>query len=363
MSARRRRWIIPLAVLLASLAPARGQPQRVVTDPSPNSPLVTGVPTVGMTVSDMERSITFYSRVLTFRVVADTEVAGEAIERLTGVFGVRARVVRMRLADEEIELTQYLAPRGRPVPVDSRSNDRWFQHVAIIVRDMRQAYARLRHFNAEHASSGPQRLPDWNPDAGGIEAFYFKDPDAHVLEVLAFPRGKGDARWHRDAGDTLFLGIDHTAIVTANTEASVAFYRDLLGLSIAGASENFGPEQERLNNVFGARLRITALRAARGPGVELLEYLAPRDGRPYPPDARPNDLLHWETSFTVPDTRRAVESLRLAGAPHAATGPVAFPAPLLGIARAFTLRDPDGHVVRLVEPAPSHSRTTSARTP
>ena len=45
-------------------------------------------------------------------------------------------------------------------------------------------------------------------------------------------------------------------------------------MTIAGTSENYGVEQEHLNNVFGARLRITALRAARGPGVELLEYLA-----------------------------------------------------------------------------------------
>ena len=59
-------------------------------------------------------------------------------------------------------------------------------------------------------------------------------------------------------------GIDHTAIVVANTEASLKFYRDALGLQIAGTSENYGTEQEHLNNVFGARLRITSLRAGSG---------------------------------------------------------------------------------------------------
>ena len=34
-----------------------------------------------------------------------------------------------------------------------------------------------------------------------------------------------------------------------------------------------------------------------GPGVELLEYLSPRDGRPIPPDARPNDIAFWEVMF------------------------------------------------------------------
>ena len=76
-------------------------------------------------------------------------------------------------------------------------------------------------------------------------------------------------------------------------DPSVAFYRDRLGMAEAGHSENHGPEQERLNGVFGARLRITQVRAPKGPGVELLEYLAPRDGRPYPLDARGSDVFHW----------------------------------------------------------------------
>src|SRR5206468_8146079 len=62
----------------------------------------------------------------------------------------------------------------------------------------------------------------------------------------------------------LFLGIDHTAIVVSDTDKSLAFYRDLLGLRVVGESENYGVEQEHLNQVFGARLQITALRAERG---------------------------------------------------------------------------------------------------
>ena len=170
--------------------------------------------------------------------------------------------------------------------------------MAIIVSDMDRAYRRLRENRVEHASSGPQRLPDWNPAAGGIEAFYFKDPDGHALEVLRFPPGKGDPRW-QDSRGKLFLGIDHTAIVVADTEASLRFYRDLLGMKVAGESENHGTEQEHLNNVFGARLRITALRSASGPGIELLEYLAPRDGRAAPADLRANDLLSWRTRLRL----------------------------------------------------------------
>jgi len=73
----------------------------------------------------MDRSVDFFSKILSFEKVADVEVAGEDYEHLEGLFGLRMRVVRMKLGEEFITLTEYLAPKGRPIPVDSRSNDRW----------------------------------------------------------------------------------------------------------------------------------------------------------------------------------------------------------------------------------------------
>jgi len=308
--------------------------------------LVENTDAIGITVSDMDRAVDFYSRVLTFEKVSDTEVAGDNYEHLQGVFGLRMRIVRLRLGDEFIELTEYLAPHGRPIPVDSRSNDRWFQHIAIIVSDMDRAYRLLRQNKVEHASSGPQRLPDWNKNAGGIWAFYFKDPDGHPVEVLQFPPDKGPEKWHRPS-DKLFLGIDHTAIVVADTDASVKFYRDLLGMRVAGESENYGTEQEHLNNVFGARLRITALRGAGGPGIELLEYLAPRDGRPFPLDEHANDLVHRQTMLVTHDADSTARQLGSARIQFVSSGVIANQNGQLGFSKAFVVRDPDGHAVEI----------------
>ncbi len=308
--------------------------------------LVRAVGPIGMTVGDMDRSLLFYTQVLGFEKMSDVEVAGADYERLQGVFGLRARVARMKLGGEEIELVEYIAPRGRPIPADSRSNDRWFQHIAIVVSDMDRAYAWLRRHRVAHASSGPQRLPDWNPNAGGIRAFYFRDPDGHTLEVLSFPPGKGDPKWQR-GGDKLFLGIDHTAIVVADTDQSLRFYRDVVGLALAGASENYGPEQEQLNNVFGARLRITTLRAAAGPGIELLEYISPRDGRPTPIDVRANDLIHWQVRLAVNDPDAAARRMRDIKAWFVSPGQVLLADGHLGFRRGALVRDPDGHAIQL----------------
>lgn len=299
---------------------------------------------IELTVSDLERARAFYTEVLDFVPIAEREATGPEVDRQDGLFGVRRRTCIVRLGSEELALTEYLVPVGRAVPPDARSNDGDFQHVAIVVSDMERAYERLRHHRVRHASTGPQTLPDWNRAAGGIQAFYFRDPDGHPLELIRFPSGKGDPRW-QGGGDRLFLGIDHTAIVVADSQRSLAFYRDLLGLRVVGTSENHGPEQEHLSHVEGAHLRITTLRSPAGPGVEFLEYRAPRNGRAMPADSRPNDIWASMTTLEVEDLEAVATRLASAGVSFASSGPA-----LLGdrVGLSLVVRDPDGHLVRLV---------------
>jgi catechol 2,3-dioxygenase-like lactoylglutathione lyase family enzyme len=213
---------------------------------------------------------------------------------------------------------------------------------------MDAAYARLRRFKVKPISTEPQRIPDWNQAAAGIRAFYFRDPDNHALELIYFPPGKGDPRWQRRS-EALFLGIDHTAIAVGDTEQSLKFYRDLLGLKVAGESTNYGMEQEYLNHVAGARVRITGLRAPKGPGLEFLEYLAPRDGRPYPQDSSPNDLWNWQTTLFVQDLGELFDRLRSHNARLISPDVADIASIGQGVKKAALVRDPDGHALRLLE--------------
>ena len=336
------RWVIPW-LLLVVLLPLALPPSAA------SAPAIERVDSIGITVSDMDQALTFYTGVLPFEVVSEAEVAGDAYEHLFGVFGMRARIVRLRLGQEEIELIDYLAPEGRPIPEGSRSNDEWFQHIALIVSDMDKAYPLLRQHNVQHASSGPQTLPAWNPNAGGIKAFYFKDPDGHNLEILQFPPDKGAARWHQSS-NRLFLGIDHSAIVVRDTEPSLAFFQGVLGLEVHGRSENYGVEQEHLNNVFGARLLITSLGAPAGPSVEFLDYLSPTTGRPAPADSEANDLWQWQIRMQTSDLDALEAALRKAGARFVSPGIVEMPADALALGRALMVRSPSGHAVLINQP-------------
>jgi hypothetical protein len=125
----------------------------------------------------------------------------------------------------------------------------------------------------------------------------------------------------------------------------------VLGVSnTPGESENHGIEQERLNAVRGARLRITALRVAHGPGIELLEYRSPQGGRPYPADAVFSDLVHWQTALAVPRLGEAEAALRRANAAFVSPGAVELGATPLRFSRSVRVADPDGQVLVRGEP-------------
>ena len=315
-----------------------------------NTGVVVAVESIGMTVSDIDRSVAFYSDVLAFKPVSDVEVDGPEYDRLWGVFGVRARVVRMQLGEQQLELIEFLAPPDvRPIPVPSYSNDLWFQHFAIVVRDMEAAWVQLRKHHVRQISPRPQMIPISNPAAAGIKAIKFRDLDGHNLELLWFPEGKGNPVWHEPTKD-LFLGIDHTAMTVRSTENSITFYRDLLGMTVAGGTFNMGVEQEHLDSLPGARARVTGLNSQTGPpGVEFLEYQLPTAGRPFPIDSYPTDLWHWQTTLVVPDVEAVAATLR-ATAQFVSSAVVTLPDKALGFTKGFQVRDPDGHAIQIVSP-------------
>jgi len=304
-----------------------------------------------ITVSDLDRVLPFYTQALPFKLVSTRTVALEPLARLFGPFqpGKTARIATLQLGAETLALLDFGGPEsGRPIPPDSRSNDGWFQHVAIVVSDMDRAYRHLRQRKVAHVSSSPQTLPDYIKAAAGIRAFYFRDPDGHVLELISFPPGKGNPKWQQGQSD-LFLGIDHTAIGSADTDTSLAFYRDILGLTTGGSSENYGPEQERLNQVFGAHLLISGLTAGAGPGIELLTYLAPPGGRPYPAASRINDLWHWHTALLVNDLDGLYAKILTKKYTLLSPGIVSLDGFGLAARRGLLVRDPDGHAILLCE--------------
>src|SRR5439155_23280337 len=101
----------PLRALLLATALSFGWTLSSFTQAAPQifSPAGVKIRSIGailITVADMDRSLDFYSHVLTFEKVSDTEVPGDDDEHRLGRFGARGRVLRMKLGRESIELAQ-----------------------------------------------------------------------------------------------------------------------------------------------------------------------------------------------------------------------------------------------------------------
>jgi catechol 2,3-dioxygenase-like lactoylglutathione lyase family enzyme len=308
---------------------------------------------IGFTVADVEREADFFTRVLQFEKVADFRLVGSEYARMEGVFNANMHIVHLRLGEQIVELTQYVSPpTGRPIPVPSYSNDEWFEHMAIVVRDMDAAYKVLQKNNVQQISAYPITIPQTNSGAAGIKAIKFHDPEGHDLELLYYPPGKGETSFHKPTS-RLFLGLSHTAMTVGSTEKGVTFYRDVLGLEVGGVTLNTGETQEVLDNLFNDTCHITPMvPVSAPPHIEFLDYKTPPGGRPMPSDTRANDLWHWQTSLVTNDIRALTERLREAGVQFITPDVVSIPPEAqaqLGFKKAVMVRDPNGHAIRLVE--------------
>ena len=166
-------WVLFLSLLVVVES-------GVAADSHHDKASVAAVQAVGMTVSDLERAVAFYTTVLSFEKVSDVEVAGADYERLMGVFGLRMRVVRLQLGDAFLELTQYLAPRdGRPMPHDSRANDLWHWQTTLLTRDAEAAVGLMQAGKYAFVSPGLSTFPHDN--LGYTKGVMVRDPDGHAM--------------------------------------------------------------------------------------------------------------------------------------------------------------------------------------
>jgi catechol 2,3-dioxygenase-like lactoylglutathione lyase family enzyme len=299
-------------------------------------------------VTDAERSRHFSIKALGFALISDITVDGQDYNDLEGVAGAKIRIITLQLGDELIELMDYLNVEGKPIPRDSQSDDLWFQHMAIVVSDMDRAYAHLQAFPIDPISIEPQTIPPDNEASAGVRAFKFRDPDGHDLELIWFPADKGQEKWHQTT-HRLFLGIDHSAIAIANTEQSLQFYRDLLGMQIEGRSLNWQATQARLDNLPGAKVRITDLRPAQnGLGIELLDYLVPPEHRPMPNNWKSCDIAHMQVELVVNNIEQVVERLRQNGVRFVSPRLVKFTDSSCPYHQGCLVKDPNGHAMLLI---------------
>ena len=141
---------------------------------------------VGLTVSDIERSIVFYRDVLGMTLVRRRpKVDADYVGQQTGYSGVALSVASFQVSQESkqtLEVVQYLNQGGPPIePATNRAGS---SHLCLLVSDFHVCHADLAAKGAAFKSE-PVTITE-GPNEGGV-VIYLSDPDGYTIELFQPP--------------------------------------------------------------------------------------------------------------------------------------------------------------------------------
>jgi catechol 2,3-dioxygenase-like lactoylglutathione lyase family enzyme len=151
--------------------------------------MINGLWHVSFTVSNLERSVHWYTEVPGFEYVRGQEQANEYTARLVGFPNVHLKLAQLRVPGaplphslHHIELIEYVHLRGEDIPLET--NRTGVGHWAFQVDDLHAEYARLINLGVKFKS--PPNTITAGVNKGGY-AVYFTDPDGVTLEMVQPP--------------------------------------------------------------------------------------------------------------------------------------------------------------------------------
>ena len=144
---------------------------------------------INLVVSNLERSVQFYTDLLGFKEVRRAHLEGEWIESIVGLKSVRAEVVYLLApaGEPRLELLCYESPRGESIQANSLANTIGLRHIALQVEDIHGAVKHLKEAGVTILSE-PVAVPKSiiKHDAGRKTLCYFLDPDGILLELAEY---------------------------------------------------------------------------------------------------------------------------------------------------------------------------------
>ncbi len=145
---------------------------------------VRGVHHTCYTVSDLDRTVAFY-RELGCELRAEQEKQGGYFGAIVGYPDAHVRQAHLRVpgAEHELELFEYLAPRGERADVEPPNVGA--SHVCFLVDDLPALYEQLRERGVDSFVSPPVAV-DTGMNRGGW-SLYLKDPDGITVELFQPP--------------------------------------------------------------------------------------------------------------------------------------------------------------------------------
>jgi len=135
----------------------------------------------GFTVTDLDRSVTFYRDVVGMTQTAAFEGHNDWFDRLTNNQGADLKVAHLRLGEWELQLIEYRAGgTGDAAPI--AHNRTGSPHLCFLVDDVDAKFAELQARGDVIITSDVTDL------VAGARSFYVTDPDRMPVEFVQISR-------------------------------------------------------------------------------------------------------------------------------------------------------------------------------
>ena len=136
----------------------------------------------GITVSDMERSLSFYRDGLDLEVVLDRVSNDDYLFRVVALDAKAVRLVYLRIPSSAamLELMEFRGIERHPA--SARPCDPAASHISLFVADLEALHRRLLAAGFKSRSPAPVEIAA-GPNQGG-KAVYMLDPDEYLVELF-----------------------------------------------------------------------------------------------------------------------------------------------------------------------------------
>jgi catechol 2,3-dioxygenase-like lactoylglutathione lyase family enzyme len=139
--------------------------------------MIEGLEHVGLSVSNLDKSIEFYCKNLHCEVIRIVEAnTNSLLGKVVDMPDCVARIAHLKAGPNMLELFEYTKPKGKKIPKNHKQADNGFIHAGFRSSDVRNDYLIMKNEGVNFLSEPVEFRKD-------VWICYFYGPDGEVCEI------------------------------------------------------------------------------------------------------------------------------------------------------------------------------------